>query len=530
MKRLLCFVALLAVCCASYAQIVRDMVDEIAPLSAPQVEQLGKTARITVVGGPITNPFTGVAVQGLASGDSLKGWIRFAEGEAWKALYIVRSATDDAFLGAYRGEEVLEAKRFELRFEAESVTLLDAGVFDSRADGLVPRSEAHKRQGENFVIHPPALIRRRTWGAQPFIGTPTALNRPRHEYMTLHHTAGFAATTRDEGLEQVRRIQDFHQNGRGWSDIGYHFLMDQEGRLYQGRPFLHARTAFEDGPPLVLGAHVGGQNTGNIGVSLMGCYHPAEGSHCRHAMTAEAADSVLVMFAYLSERYDIAPDALRGHRDFGATACPGDNNYALLPGMRLRIDDLLRTGNAPLGTVAFKATADSIGVVIVKWDFYEDNGIDEYSIERIVGDRETVLFREAGALDGWIVDTEASGAVAYTLTARGSGDKIQVLGRAEVTLTSPELYVLAQNYPNPFADKTTIRYFLEQAGIVTVDVYDVGGRRVASLEQPYRDEGQWHSATFDASALPGGVYFYYMQLEGFSDVRYKAARPLVILR
>ena len=160
------------------------------------------------------------------------------------------------------------------------------------------------------------LIPRAAWGAESFRGTPIPLNRPDYVNITFHHTAGFGALTLEEGLQQVKNIQDFHQNGRGWSDIGYQFVMDRSGRLYQGRPFLNNGVPFEEGPPLAQGAHVGGHNTGNIGVSVLGCYHPPEGSSCRDQMTPAALDSLLTMFAYLVERYGAPPENIMGHRDF----------------------------------------------------------------------------------------------------------------------------------------------------------------------------------------------------------------------
>ena len=162
----------------------------------------------------------------------------------------------------------------------------------------------------------------------------------------LHHAAGFSATTLNEGLEQVRRIQDFHQNGRGWSDIGYQFLLDRSGNLYQGRPFLDERADLADAPALALGAHVGGFNTGNIGVCMLGCYHPPEGPSCRQTIPPAALDSLVGVLAFLSERYGVPPDRIRGHRDFSATACPGDNNYRLLDDIRTRVQALIETGVA----------------------------------------------------------------------------------------------------------------------------------------------------------------------------------------
>lgn len=514
--------------------MVQDMIDHAVSFSSPQVEELGKVRRVHLVSDVVDVPFTGIAIQGFASGDSLSGWVQFPDSD-WMPLYIVRSATDDAFLGAYRGASERRSVRFTLRFSigpADSLTLIGGGVFSERNGDATPTRTKQHEQASNFRIVAPTLVGRAAWGAAPFIGNPIPLNRPTYNDLTLHHTAGFSAITLAEGLEQVRRIQDFHQNGRGWRDIGYQFLMDQEGRLYQGRPFLNNAVAFEDGPPLAHGAHVGGRNTGNIGVSLMGCYHPPEGGGCRDAMTPTAMDSLLVVFAYLSERYGVVPDAISGHRDFGATACPGDNNYGILPLIRKETAELLVTGNASLGAAVLTASADDIGVVTLTWAFTANSGIESFAIKRLIDDVGVTVLSRSDAEDGRFVDSEIAGAgtVSYTLLARGHRGREQVLSVAEVSIDAPLAYTVAQNFPNPFSGTTTIRYILEQSGLVTVQVYDSAGRKVSSLDRGWREAGLWHTTTFDAHDLPGGVYYYRVLVEGFVNVTHQAAQPLVIVR
>ena len=155
--------------------------------------------------------------------------------------------------------------------------------------------------------------------------------------MTLHHAAGWQAWTLDEGKEQVKAIQEFHQEGRGWSDIGYHFLVDLSGNIYQGRP------------EIVIGAHVGGANTGNIGVCMLGCYHPPEaGWPCYDTMTKDTDNALTHLYAWIADTYKISPQVLLGHRDyFGTTACPGDNVWPLLQGIREDIVLFIANGGPP---------------------------------------------------------------------------------------------------------------------------------------------------------------------------------------
>ena len=77
---------------------------------------------------------------------------------------------------------------------------------------------------------------------------------------------------------------------------------------------------------------------------------------------------------------------------------------------------------------------------------------------------------------------------------------------------------LEQNYPNPFNPTTTIKYSLPQSEDVTLKVYNMVGREVATLIDSRKSAGV-HKATFDAGNLAGGVYFYKLQAGSHKEVR-----------
>lgn len=77
----------------------------------------------------------------------------------------------------------------------------------------------------------------------------------------------------------------------------------------------------------------------------------------------------------------------------------------------------------------------------------------------------------------------------------------------------PEGFKLGQNYPNPFNPTTNINYTIDQAGLVTLRVYDITGREVATLVNNRKNAGD-HTVTFDATNLASGVYIYTLQANG----------------
>ena len=84
--------------------------------------------------------------------------------------------------------------------------------------------------------------------------------------------------------------------------------------------------------------------------------------------------------------------------------------------------------------------------------------------------------------------------------------------------TVPERSELGQNYPNPFNPSTTFSYDLTKAGMVTLKVYDILGREIATLVNGQKQPGSYR-VTFDGSSLVSGVYFYELRAGSYRDVK-----------
>jgi len=468
-----------------------------------------------------------------------RAWIRFVGTDAtteWTPVEVLGQADNPIRLLAFHGDRVLENAQIELAVSGQSIELINAAVFDNRLDDDAEEVEwdlARTEKGQTSgKIIPPALIDRREWGADPFRGDPIPLARPSYDLITFHHAACCSAFTYQEGVAQVKGIQRFHQDGRGWSDIGYQFLLDQSGRLYQGRPFMNPGATLDDTPILAQGAHVGGANTGNIGVSVLGCYHPPEGGGCTDVLSPAALDSLIAVLAFLSERYGVPPSKIMGHRDFSSTACPGNNNYSILPEIRNRVRALLLTGNRPVGSARLAASADSDGVVTLDWQFTRDDGIVSYRVERVNEQGSAVVFQADIPEDLRIVDANvrSAGSVVYHLRARNADGRLATLAVAEVDVFRPSSFELSHSFPNPTVNRSKIRYFLSEEGFVTLELYDATGRLLDVLVDQFQREGRWYVASINSSALAAGQYYYRMQVEGFSGIVFDKSRGLTVIK
>lgn len=209
------------------------------------------------------------------------------------------------------------------------------------------------------------------------------------QVLSVHHTATANGETGAEAEARVRSIYRYHAVDRGWGDIGYQYLIDAAGVVYEGRwsgdesrscegtsggdgsDFGHEAAPDGDGDGNqdegVTGAHIGGWNSGNLGASLLGDFRTVEPA-------LAAVDSLETLLAELSTRHRLDPQGtvdyvnpvngdkktiptISAHRDWESTECPGGLLYAQLPDIRTAVavaaamgdvdDELTVTGMDP---------------------------------------------------------------------------------------------------------------------------------------------------------------------------------------
>ena len=197
-------------------------------------------------------------------------------------------------------------------------------------------SEPHAISSRRLAVADgPAIIPRKAWRANERIVRAKPRYASKLELALVHHTAGRRPSTPAESAALVKAIQRYHVKANGWNDIGYNFLVDPFGQVFEGRVGgIEAN---------VVGAHARGFNTGAVGVALIGDYHVGE---------PPSAEALAALAALLAWRLDVAhldPATLRslvsggndqhpadtgvvlrsvsGHRDTDLTSCPGKHLY-----------------------------------------------------------------------------------------------------------------------------------------------------------------------------------------------------------
>lgn len=112
--------------------------------------------------------------------------------------------------------------------------------------------------------------------------------------------------------EKVAEIRRWHVQDRGWKDIGYHYLIDRNGKVATGRPVEQ------------VGAHTQGKNTGTIGIALFGGHGSAETDKFSQHFTKEQDAALRKLLADLRKQFP-AIVKVSGHNQYAAKACPGFN-------------------------------------------------------------------------------------------------------------------------------------------------------------------------------------------------------------
>jgi N-acetylmuramoyl-L-alanine amidase len=214
----------------------------------------------------------------------------------------------------------------------------------------------------------PAMVTRAGWGAEDCPPrTGAAYGQVKAAY--VHHTVSVNDYSQDEAPQVVLGICRYHRNTNGWNDIGYNFLVDRFGTIYEGR-------AGGVGAA-VVGAQAEGYNSQSTGIANIGTFTDVgQGDAALDAMARlirwklplhgnpTSGATVLQSAGGGSNRFpsgaSVSVQRVLGHRDTNATACPGNALHAQLPQLRQMVAGVQPVGVATSLTAAVDAPRSAI--------------------------------------------------------------------------------------------------------------------------------------------------------------------------
>ena len=177
----------------------------------------------------------------------------------------------------------------------------------------------------------PVIYSRAQWGADEKMRSKSSLHYGDVHAGFVHHTVNANNYTRAEVPALLRSIYAYHVRVRGWSDIGYNYLIDRFGRIWEGR--------YGGIDRAVVGAHTLGFNDDSFAASAIGNYEltrPSQATLQAYATLFAWKLSLHGVDASSTRQYVTSRwfQAINGHRDAAATACPGQYLYDKLPTIR----------------------------------------------------------------------------------------------------------------------------------------------------------------------------------------------------
>ncbi len=262
-----------------------------------------------------------IETQGIYEDGSVSSWIALDQVWSENLARVYRADFSRPVLGA----RIRVAQGSAPQFVFMDWTLTNPELPLEDESAFLQAGTNQVRQGLEGYLENLGMIDRSTWGAASSSGCGYDVSKYR---TAIHHTASPAGDAGNYD-QRIRQIQSYHINGNGWCDIGYHFLVTQDGQLWEGRPVSYQ------------GAHVGGNNSGNAGITMVGCFEPGACDTSTFGPltpSQESVDALASLIAALSAQFGFEIDAstVKGHQDHpgASTACPGENLHNRLDAIR----------------------------------------------------------------------------------------------------------------------------------------------------------------------------------------------------
>jgi hypothetical protein len=388
----------------------------------------------------------------------------------------------------------------------------------------------------------PKIVPRSGWKADERIVRAAPRYAPVLRFAVVHHTAGASAYGPEESAAIVRGIELYHVKANGWNDIGYNFLVDRYGQVFEGRGGGLQRN--------VIGAHAEGFNTGSVGIAVIGTYSAK-------APTREAEDALARLLAWRLDVGHVDPAssamvtsggnakvragagvymrAISGHRDAGFTACPGNGLYARLGQLR---EVALTTG---LPKLYDPRLAGRLG----RWVRFSARISQPLAwTVTVKGPDGARVAERSGTGDriSWFWDSSGFERDRYTWTMEADGVRpargtvVGSVGPAAAPRVRPPAtgLVLQPRVVSPdgdgYADLLTAQYTLSEPSTVSAALQDESGLTVVSLAIDARQVKGLQTLTWAPDPLADGRYRVVVTARGTSGRTARLVDELVVMR
>lgn len=392
-------------------------------------------------------------------------------------------------------------------------SLVEVHLFNPGHTDASASSEQNAGQRSGCPCPQPQFQGRADWcptGNCPFGPNPVMIDVT---HLIVHHSAG--ANSANDWAAVVRSIWNFHVNTNGWDDIGYNWLIDPNGVLYEGRG---------DG---IRGAHFCAQNGATMGVCVMGNFTSI-------LPQAEAVNTLVTLLAWKCCDLELDPQDfafhgpsglnlfhISGHKDGCNTACPGDSFYPTLPDVRDAVEGFIAANCAPLAAPTnLVSTAATVDAVNLQWHDNSDNET-QFLLERAIGtagsfeflaalDENTTSYEDLALEPDTLLYTYRVRAINDQDTSAYSNERevaIQLVTVQELLRFLPDLRL----FPNPAREEVQLRMTLPAAARVELWVVDSEGRRLGKAWRGQADAGIFEQ-TIAVNRLAPGSYWLQVQV------------------
>ena len=316
-------------------------------------------ASAAAIGAPVTTAvlrpgrrFDLVGARWRSGGELEEGWVRTRSEGRWSRWVPLAAghgsrASDPVWAGG--------ADALQLRWRSAPAGMRLRFVRVTDRVRLPARAKAAQAAG------PPAMVGRAQWDPGNACRPREAPEYGQVQMAFVHHTVTTNEYAPEDSPAIVLGVCRYHRNSNGWNDIGYNFLVDRYGRLFEGR------AGGVDQP--VVGAQASGWNSVSTSVSNIGTFTEEPASDA--ALTSmnqlltwklglHGAPSTGTTTLTSSDGHVRTFERISGHRDGGSTACPGQALYDQLPALRAMAAGAAPPAPPPEGTVTLQALSTAV--------------------------------------------------------------------------------------------------------------------------------------------------------------------------